>query len=113
MGKHELRWGIKLLIWAAFLLILGAIGCTVLYSYTGVYERTRPEIAMDALMADMSEEDWRQTLGEPEHMAVFDAEKAESYRTVSGQCDYYKFGDYTLGLQSDTDGILVSITLTQ
>ena len=56
---------------------------------------------------------WRQTLGEPEHMAVFDAEKAESYRTVSGQCDYYKFGDYTLGLQSDTDGILVSITLTQ
>ena len=56
---------------------------------------------------------WQQALGEPEHMAVFDAEKAESYRTVSGQCDYYKFGDYTLGLQSDTDGILFSITLTQ
>ena len=56
---------------------------------------------------------WQQALGEPEHMAVFDAEKAESYRTVSGECDYYRFGDYTLGLQSDTDGILVSITLTQ
>ena len=62
MGKHELRWGIKLLIWAAFLLILGAIGCAVLYSYTGVYEHTRPEIAMDALMADMSEDDWYQTI---------------------------------------------------
>ncbi len=55
---------------------------------------------------------WRQVLGEPEHMAVFDAEKAESYRTVSGQCDYYRFGDYTLELQSDTDGILASIAIT-
>ena len=55
---------------------------------------------------------WRNALGEPEYMAVFDAEKAESYRTVSGQCDYYRFGEYTLELQSDTDGILAGITLS-
>ena len=78
MGKRKLSWGMKLLIWAAFLLILGAVGCAVLYSYTGVYERTRPELAMDALMADMREDDWYRTIREtvPEDNTPFESNKA-------------------------------------
>ena len=56
---------------------------------------------------------WRDALGEPDDTAVFDAEKAESYRTVPGTCDYYEFGEYRLQLQADEDGILVSITLAR
>ena len=75
MVKRRLSWGAKLLIWAAFLLILGAAGCAVLYSYTGVYERTRPEIAMDALMADMNESDWYRAIREtlPEDNTPFES----------------------------------------
>lgn len=75
MVKRKLSWGIKLLIWAAFLLILGAVGCIVLYNYTGVYERTRPEIAMDALMADMDEDDWYRAIREtvPEDSTPFES----------------------------------------
>ena len=56
---------------------------------------------------------WRDALGEPEDTAVFDADKAESYRTVPGTCDYYEFGEYRLQLQADGDGVLVSITLAK
>ena len=42
-----------------------------------------------------------------------DADKAESYRTVPGTCDYYEFGEYRLQLQADGDGVLVSITLAK
>jgi len=78
MVRHNMRWGVKLLIWAAFLLILGAVGCALLYSYTGVYERTRPELAMDALMADMSEDDWYQAIREtlPEDSTPFESNEA-------------------------------------
>jgi hypothetical protein len=50
----------------------------VLYSYTGVYERTRPELAMDALMADMREDDWYRTIREtvPEDNTPFESNKA-------------------------------------
>lgn len=74
MGTHKLRWGVKLLIWAAFLLLLGAIGCALLYSYTGVYERTRPELAMDALMAEMDERGWYEAIREtlPEDSTPFE-----------------------------------------
>lgn len=52
------RWCLRLFLWAAFLLIVGLIGCGVLYRYLGVYEETRPESFMDALMETMSAEDF-------------------------------------------------------
>ena len=58
-------------------------------------------------------ETWRQALGEPDSTAVFDEEDADSYRTLPGTCDYYRFGNYRLELQADGDGILISILLEE
>ena len=49
--KSRNRWGRFLLVWALILLILGAVGCFVLYRFLGVYEVTRPEMAVDTFLA--------------------------------------------------------------
>lgn len=58
-------------------------------------------------------EEWRLILGEPDYTVTYDDEKAELNRTVPGECDYYSCGKYQLRLQSDLDGILYSIILTE
>ena len=58
-------------------------------------------------------EDWLAVLGEPEHTAAIDGEKAEANRLVPGRCDYYECGAYQLRFYSDEDGILVSVVLTE
>ena len=40
-------------------------------------------------------------------------EKAEAYRTVAGNRDYYSWGEHTLQLQGDENGILASIILAE
>ena len=55
-------WGLFLLFWTMLLIMLGFLACVVFYKYAAVYEDTRPERTMDALMAQMSEEDWREAL---------------------------------------------------
>ena len=50
-------WRILLFSWFALILLLGAIGCAVLYRYLAVYETARPEPVMDELMASMSSDD--------------------------------------------------------
>ena len=57
-------------------------------------------------------EEWHQLPGEPDDTAVLDEDAAERMRTVPGTCDYYLSGEYRLQLQSDRDGMLVSITLS-
>ena len=54
--RKGFRWSTFLFFWALFLLILGAIGCFILYRYLGVYEETRPEPVMDRLMAENTAE---------------------------------------------------------
>jgi len=69
------RWRRFLLIYAACLLLVGIVGCAVLYSYLGSYEASRPDHVMDALMADTTadtwctyiEEDFRSSLSEFEN----------------------------------------------
>lgn len=56
--KKPSVWGRFLLIWAALLLLLGFLGCLLLYRYLDAYEQSRPEPVMDALMAQRSAEDW-------------------------------------------------------
>ena len=58
-------------------------------------------------------EDWLAVLGEPEHTAAIDGEKAEANRLVPGRCDYYECGAYQLRLYSDENGSLVSVVLTE
>ncbi len=60
--KRKDRWGSFLAAWTLMLLTLGFLACVALYKYAGVYEETRPENTMDALMAEMSEDDWREAL---------------------------------------------------
>ena len=55
-------WGLFLLFWTMLLLMFGFLTCVFFYKYAAVYEETRPERTMDALMEQMSEEDWRETL---------------------------------------------------
>ena len=55
-------WGLFLLFWTMLLVLVGFLVCVVFYKYAAVYEETRPERAMDALMAQMSPDDWRGTL---------------------------------------------------
>ena len=55
-------WGLFLLFWTMLLLMLGFLACVFFYKYAAIYEETRPEKAMDALMASMSEDDWHAAL---------------------------------------------------
>ncbi len=50
-------WLRFLLIWALILLVIGAVGCIVLYRYLAVYEVTRPEPVMDELLRDNNAEE--------------------------------------------------------
>ena len=55
--KKPSVWARFLLIWALILLILGAVGCFILYRYLGVYEVTRPEPVMDEFIANTEIDD--------------------------------------------------------
>ena len=57
-------WPLLLCSWAAILLVLGLIVCAALYQYLGVYEKTRPELKMDELAAEMDAEDWLKLVGD-------------------------------------------------
>ncbi|MBR6653644.1 MAG: hypothetical protein IKL27_02815, partial [Oscillospiraceae bacterium] len=52
------KWRRFLLIYAVCLLLIGVVGCVVLYNYLDSYEASRPEHVMDALMADTSVDTW-------------------------------------------------------
>ena len=55
-GKR--RWRIFLLVYSVLFLIAGAVGCYVLYRYTGAYEASLPEHVMDEFMATTTGEQW-------------------------------------------------------
>ena len=55
--KKPSVWARFLLIWALVLLILGGVGCYLLYRYLGVYEVTRPEPVMDEFIANTEIDD--------------------------------------------------------
>lgn len=55
-GKR--RWRIFLLVYSVLFLAAGAVGCYVLYRYTGSYEASLPEHVMDELMAETTEDEW-------------------------------------------------------
>ena len=64
-------------------------------------------------IGETSQEEWQEILGEPDYTVTLDEETAEARRREPGICDYYRFGTYLLQLYADTDGTLVSITLTE
>lgn len=56
------RWWRVLLMLALAQLVIGAIGCAVFYRYAAIYEKTRPELAMEQLMNNTSSEQWKHIL---------------------------------------------------
>ena len=56
--KSSRGWKTFLLIWAAVLLVVGAVTCIVLYRYAAVYEVTRPELPMEEMISSMSRDEW-------------------------------------------------------
>ena len=59
--KRRGGWPRFLLIWTVCLLAAGVIGCAVFYRYAAVYEQTRPEPVMDALM-ERGMDEWKAEL---------------------------------------------------
>ena len=72
----SLTWRRFLIIWAVALLLLGLIGCLVLYRYLGVYEATRPELYMEEFMSSMTV----QKLLDQSHWTKPTADRAAEYR---------------------------------
>jgi len=60
-----------------------------------------------------TQEAWRAVLGQPDSTVTLDASRAESYRLLPGQSDYYLCGTYRLRLHADENGVLQTIILTQ
>ena len=56
---------------------------------------------------------WREVLGEPDATLAVDEARAESWRIVPGNSDYYTLGDYRLRLHADENGVLRSVFLTR
>lgn len=71
------RWRRFLLLYAAVFLLLGALGCFVLYRYAAAYERSLPEHVMDRLMAETSEEEWYAYIRPDAPLAVSELEDGE------------------------------------
>ncbi len=60
-----------------------------------------------------NKDEWRQMLGEPDITVALEEEKAEAYRTVPGERDYYEWAGHRLVLHSDAEGTLRSIILSE
>ena len=76
--KPRNRWRRFLLIWAGLLLLIGLIGCILLYRYVGIYEITRPEVRMDALMESMDAEQWLDAAAENLDFEVSEFQDAQA-----------------------------------
>ena len=76
--KPKNRWRRFLLIWAVLLLLIGLIGCILLYRYLGIYEITRPEQRMDTLMESMDAESWLDAAAENLDFEVSEFEDAQA-----------------------------------
>ena len=79
-------WRTFLIIWAAVLLLVGAVTCIVLYRYAAVYEVTRPELPMEEMLSSMSKDDWLDLAAPSASLYISEFEDAEalfrSYMTV-------------------------------
>ena len=62
--KKRDGWGLFLLFWTMLLLLLGFLACVFFYKYASIYEQTRPEKAMDDILASMSEKELHDALAE-------------------------------------------------
>ena len=90
-AKKPIRiWPLLLCCWAAILLVLGLIVCVVLYQYLGVYEKTRPELKMDELMAETDAADWLKLVGEDMDFSLSEFEDPQQL-----------FADYCASLDTD------------
>ena len=58
MKKKKFTFKKILLLWCAFILFAGFIGCLIFYKYCGIYEKSRPEPIMEELLESMSAEDF-------------------------------------------------------
>ncbi len=58
LRRSRRRWRVFLAIYSVLFLALGAVGCYYLYQYADAYEKSRPELVMDELMANSLPEDW-------------------------------------------------------
>ena len=86
-GKRK-NWLKGLVIWACVLLLLGAAACAVFYRYAQIYEISRPELVMDELLEQMTEEEF---LTEARNAISLDITEFEDAETLFD--DYYQSAD--------------------
>ncbi len=71
-------WKRFLLIWALALLVLGAVGCFILYRYLGVYEVTRPDPVVEAWLSTADPDELIQAASENIRYEVTEFEDPEA-----------------------------------
>lgn len=56
-------------------------------------------------------DEWREVLGQPASTLSLDANTAEQYLLCAGSSDQYTYGDHTLTLHADENGVLCAVIL--
>lgn len=69
--------------------------------------------AWGLVIGQTEQEQWRNVLGAPITTEQVDAEKAEAWRSETGERDYYQWDGHMLMLQSDESGKLCSMILME
>lgn len=72
------RWRGFLAIYSFLFLLLGAVGCYVLYRFSESYEKSIPEHVMDDLMASTAADGWYDTLSKDASLFVTEFEDGEA-----------------------------------
>ena len=107
-GRHPNIWLRFLFIWALILLILGAIGCFVLYRYLEVYEVTRPEPIMDSLITETDVEALIDQARENVHLDLTEFEDPSAlYDSYISATDTTRSLSYRLNSSQSTEDSLV------
>lgn len=106
--RRRSAWGFFLLFWALLLLILGAVGCFMLYRYLAVYEITRPDPVVETYL-EQTDTDELLTLAKgnvPFRLTEFE-DPAELYASYLDAIDTSRSLTYRQDLKSSTEDRLV------
>ena len=109
--RRNSKWSRFLLVWALLLLLLGGIGCVVLYQYLAVYEVTRPEPIIESFL---DANDTPSLLAQARENILFDVSEYEDaqdlYDSYLSAVDTTRSLTYRLDSgSSDTDRLLYTI----
>lgn len=78
LRRGRRNWRIFLIVYSLLFLLAGALLCSLLYDYAGIYEATIPEDVMDEFMASSTDDTWRDCILKDLNFSVSDFEDARA-----------------------------------